>query len=300
MNLPNSKETNSRKRNIQCNNNKWFAIAAGVTITSLSVLSSTAAQAATYTLDFNSGANGGAVSYNSDGTLNTTQWSSWGLTNISGVNNRNGGTTAKLNTYNTNASDGPDPDLQTGSEWGTSQQGNALIIQEENQHNIDYFNNNGTWRADDEWAGGNINFDFAHTVAFNSFSLLDIDDNGSGIMLHGQKTDGSALSIDIDALMAKHLATNGTDAAASQGESVSLNGVTMTQVGSQRGDNSLFKFDISDVHLTQVRFSYPGSGAISDIEWDYRQPIPEPSSMIGLAMFGLLGAATKRKCKALT
>lgn len=255
------------------------------------------ASAATYTLDFNQGADGGNILFNNDGSLQTDQWADWGLTDIGGINKRTK-KDAILNLYNTNRG-GKDNDLRTGNNWGTSRQGNVLIIQEQDGSNKNYFKKNDAWRADDEAAGGYVDFDFAEAVAFNSFSMLDIDDNGGGIMVEGQRADGSMLNINIDALMAEHHAVNGPNASAAQGSSVSLNGVTMTQLGNRQGDNSMFRFELSDAHLTNVKFRYPGSGAISGLEWgtidEGPQEIPEPSAMAGLLMLGLVGKRVKQK-----
>lgn len=277
---------------------KWLALSATAALATTGALASSA-EAATYNLNFDQGVDGGSVLMNSNGTLNTTQWADWGLTNISGINDRTDNA-AKLNLYDTTTW-GQDQDLRTNVYWkdnnridpGTPEQGNVLIIQEENWSNTNYFNNNGTYRADDEAGGGFVDFDFAEAVSFNSFSMLDIDDNGGGIMVQGQRADGSYLDINIDALMAEHRSTNGTDESA-QNTSVSLNGVTMTQIGRLQGDNSMFKFDVDEAYLTSVRFSYPGSGAISGLEWgtveDGPQDIPEPSAMGGLLMLGFVGS----------
>ena len=270
-----------------------LALTAGVVVASATVLTPSA-QAASFNLDFNSSANGSQVLTNTDGTLLTTQWSDWGLTNISGYNKRTKNE-AKLNLYNTDIYGGRDDDLETGSTWGTLAQGNALIIQEEDGKSF----SNGVYTADDEASGGNVKFDFAEAVTFNSFSLLDIDDNGGGIGVVGFGENGdTVLDIDVDALIAKHKNENGSGSSA-QGKSVTLNGVTLTQMGNKQGDNSLFKFDLDDTHLSRIRFDYPGSGAIAGMEWQYGdepRDIPEPSSMAGLLMIGALGARKlKRK-----
>ncbi|MEM9946526.1 MAG: hypothetical protein AAF810_10740 [Cyanobacteria bacterium P01_D01_bin.36] len=293
-------------------NNKWFALATGMAVATLGTIAPTAS-AATYNLDFNQGADGGSVLYNSNGTLQTDQWADWGLTNISGTNDRTD-KAALFNTYDTayNTSRGQtnnlrkgwlrDDDLRTGSNWGTAELGNVLIIQEQDNGNKNIFNQTGAYTADDEAKGGVVDFDFAEAVAFNSFSLLDIDDNGGGIMVEGQQADGSLFSVDVDALMAMHRNTNGygddDHNTTAQGTSVSLNGVTMTQVGNKQGNNSLFRFDVDQAHLTSVRFSYPGSGAIAGLEWntaeDVPQEIPEPSAMVGLLMLGFAAKRLKR------
>lgn len=294
-------------------NKKWIVLAAGVMVAAGSAIAP-AASAATYTLNFDQGADGGSVLYNANGTLQTNQWAGWGLTNISGVNNReidgSTGNSALFNTYDTayNTSRGQtnnlrggwlrDDDLRTGSNWGTSDQGNVLIIQEQDAGNTNIFNSTGAYTADDEAKGGFVDFDFSESVAFNSFSMLDIDDNGGGIMVEGQQADGSLFSIDVDALMSMHRNANGYGDNVAQGSSVVLGGVTMTQVGSTQGNNSMFRFDVDQTHLTSVRFSYPGSGAIAGLEWttaeDIPQEIPEPSAMAGLLMVGVIAKRLKR------
>lgn len=267
--------------------NLQLALTAGAVVTATATLSPSA-QAASFNLDFNSGADGGQVMTKADGTLVTTQWIDWGLEDISGYNKRTK-KAAKLNLYNTDIHGGRDGDLETGSLWGTASQGNALIIQEQDGKSF----SNGLYTADDEARGGNIKFGFAKAVALNSFSLLDIDDNGGGIRVVGfDQDENKVLNIDVDSLIAEHKTLNGVGAVA-QGKSVTLDGVTLTQMGNRQGDNSFFKFDLADTHLAQVRFDYPGSGAIAGLEWsdgDESTEVPEPSAMAGLLMIGAMGA----------
>lgn len=306
-------------------NKRLFALTASLTLAATGTMA-TSAQAATYNLDFNSGADGGSIIYNEDGTLDTTQWESWGLLDITGTNRHkvrkgidNG--QAKFNIYDTNGftgrrNAGRDIDLTTGVftgksktrkgitktvksndqifDTGVENQGGALIIQEES--NKGSFKN-GFYTADDEAKGGNVFFNFKEAVDFRSFSLLDIDDNGGGITFEGTRADGSILNIDIDEMMAQHHATNGTtEGEATRGTSVTMNGVTMTQVGYMQGDNSMFRFDLDDAHLTNVQLSYPGSGAISGLEWGVEtRDIPEPSAIGGLLMLGFVGKRLKGK-----
>lgn len=277
------------------NNHKWLALSAVTLAVTGAVAPS--AEAANFTLDFDSGViNGESILMTDKNTLVTDQWAGWGLTNISGYNNRTK-KSAKLNLYNTNA-DGQDNDLRTGSTYGTALQGNVLIIQEENKSNKNYLAQHGKYRADDEARGGHINFDFAESVAFKSFSLLDIDDNGHGIKVQGYgDNDSKVLDIDIDNLIAQHKSaysiTDSQSARDAQGKSFTIDGVTVTQVGNKRNDNSMYKFDVSETLLSNVRFTYPGSGAISGLEWstgeDEPRDIPEPSAIGGLLMVGFVG-----------
>ncbi|MGB3574347.1 MAG: hypothetical protein WBG63_02455 [Phormidesmis sp.] len=275
-------------------NTHRLTLIAALTVAAMGTLVS-AADAATYQLGFDQGVNGGSVLTTSNGLLDTTQWADWKLDNISGVNSRTGDA-AKLNLYNTNEN-GRDNDLKTGSNWKTAPQGNALIIQEEDGNSL---LNNGKYKADDEAKGGYIDFKFAEAVDFGSITLLDIDDNGGGIRIEGTRADGSLLNIDIDRLMAQHHRINGTNGGSAEGTSVSRDGVTMTQVGNRQGDNSMFRFDINDAFLTNVRVSYPGSGAIAGLEWDTLeaaapQEVPEPSAIGGLLMIGFIGKKLKQK-----
>ncbi|MGB7087852.1 MAG: hypothetical protein WBD47_20005 [Phormidesmis sp.] len=281
------------------NKSRWNALLAGLTIAAVSGAFVPSALAATFVLDFDKGADGGEVLTKSNGAIDTTQWADWGLEKIFGRNNRTK-QHAKFMTYDTIVAGGRDSDLETGSDWGTPEQGNVLIIQEEDNKNKNLFASNGVYTPDDEAGGGKVNFKFTDTVAFKSFSLLDIDDNGGGIRIKGFDADNQkVLDINVDALIAEHKAVNGRNAAAAQGTSVTMNGVTLTQVGNTHGDNSLFRFDINEAYLAKVRFDYPGSGAIAGLEWsngDEPEKVPEPSVMGGLLMLGFVG--TRKYLKA--
>lgn len=250
------------------------------------------ANAASFNLDFEKSADGGSVLYNADGTLQLDQWSDWGVT-LSGYSNRKG-RAAKLNTYDTD-NWGRDNDLKTGSAYGTASQGNVLIIQEELYEN----KSNGQYIADDDGRGGKINFDFAEAVSLTSFSMLDIDDNGRGIYVRGQNTNGGDdLDINIDELINDHYTANGNI----KGSTFTRGGVTITQLSNKRDDNSMYRFDLDESffatsRFSNVEFTYPGSGAISGIEWntDDSQDIPEPSVIGGLLMIGYIGLRKARK-----
>ncbi len=290
MNTPNSNSSQSTQ---------LIALSAGLAIATIAAIAPSA-EAASFNLNFDEGTNGSSVLYNANGTLNTQQWADWGLRDITGINRGTGGA-AKMNTYDSsNQQWGEDHDLRTGSTWGTALQGNVLIIQEEDQRNNNYFNNNGVYRADDQgYRGGTINFDFDSAIALTSFSMLDIDDNGSGIRVTGNGANG-ALDIDIDRLINDHKAAHGN----SQGSTFTRDGVTITQVGTKRNDNSMYQFDLDQTHFAGMRFenvefNYPGSGAISGIEWrtdeDGPVDIPEPSVVGGLLMIGFIGVRKRLK-----
>ena len=267
---------------------KLIVVSTGLALAAIGAMAPNA-QAEDFVLDFEN------VQTHADGTLVTTQWSDWGLTNIHGVNDRTN-KAAKLNTYDTSKW-GRDNDLRTGSNWGTSDQGSVLIIQEEDGKSF----KNGVYKADDEAKGGNINFDFANEVQLNSFTLLDIDDNGEGINVTGLDQDGNqVIDFDIDALMAEMISTYGTNHQNAYNQSVTLNGVTMTQKSKNRHDNSMFDFSFSDTYVSNIDFFYPGSGAIADLKWssvEVAQEIPEPTGVAGLFLMGGLAARSLRKRK---
>lgn len=300
-----------------------LGLTAGLTLLATGVATTmpSTAHAATYTLDFDQGANGGEVLYNTDGSLVTTQWSGMGLKNITGTSGRTHGA-ALFNTYNStnNAEHESDPrsgglkdnDLRSGSTWGTEEQGNLLIIQEQDngyykgdgtyvKGNNDFYNSNGYYRADDEAKGGTVKFEFDHSVLFNSFSLMDVDDDGhsAAISIKGTGADGG-FDIDVKSLIQGHEAAYGN----AKGTSFKQDGVTITQMGTKRGNNSLYQFDLdanyfANMRVENIEFKYPGSGAIAGIEWsiednDTPQEIPESSVIGGLLMVGFLAKKLKR------
>ncbi|MEM9483285.1 MAG: hypothetical protein AAGA83_06285 [Cyanobacteria bacterium P01_F01_bin.116] len=259
------------------------------------------AQAEIQVLDFENDAFGNALS---GGTQVNDQWADWGLS-ITGKNYKTGQNNAPLLLYDTSKS-GADNDLRTGANWGTPNQGNALIIQEynNNSYNLD--------TPDDEASGGHIWFKFDQKVGFNQFSLLDIDDNfgiqsGTQVRVIGKDADNNqVLNINVDNLI-KRFANKYSDPDHSKSQGQSLThayknslgeyvDVTITQVGNKRDDNSMFQFDFDETELQRVQFRYSGvSGAISGLQWDDLTPeeipqLPEPSITIGLAMIGFAGA----------
>ena len=274
-----------------------LSLAAGLTLIAAGTMSSTA-QAATYTLDFDQGANGGEVLYNADGTLVTTQWSSMGLVNITGTNGRTN-KSALFNTYdsayNTQQEDNlragwlRDDDLRSGSNWGTEAQGNLLIIQEQDGGNTNFYNNNGYYREDDEAGGGTVNFEFDNSVLFKSFSLMDVDDDGNSAAINVRAIgENGGFDIDVKALIQGHYNTHGN----SKGSSFTQEGVTITQMGTKRGNNSLYQFDLdanyfANMRVEHIEFQYPGSGAIAGLEWNIG----------GLLMVGFVARKLRRKGK---
>lgn len=286
---------------------QWLGMAVvGVTFTTLGMTAASPAQAATYNLDFEyfdldtrQNPITDSIAGNPYGIGD--QWAGYGV-NINATN-KAGSNPEPLLLFESrsNGYTGGDKDLRSGSRWGTPELGNVLIIQE------DGFKSNGMVKnahdPDDEANGGIINFEFfnpdtqtAKLVNFEEFSLLDIDDNGGGIRVEAYDTNNNkVLDIDVDALMALHKSTNGGNgAAAAQGASVTRNGVTMTQVGTKWGNNSLFKFAIADTEAAEVKFRYPGSGAIAGLQWNDEEEepphLPEPTSVLGVLLVGAVGA----------
>lgn len=266
-----------------------------------------AAKAGDFSLNFDYSADGGSLRRNADGTLDTTQWSDWGLTSITGKNNRTQNA-AKFNAYNTEKN-GQDNDLRTGSTWGTEKQGSVLLIQEEDNKNNNYFANNNKYRSDDEAWGGQVNFNFEDEIKLSSFTMLDIDDDGDdrhnykkSILVQGYDATGeSVLNVNVADLIDAMVLSYGSDASKAYNQSVTIDGVTMTQKSNVRGDNSMFEFTFTDTYLSDIDFIYPGSGAIAGLEWstpDVSGPraVPEPTGVASLLLMGL-GAGKLRRLR---
>lgn len=271
------------------------------------------AQAEVRVLDFEQNAQGQSLS---GGTQIDNEWADWGL-RITGKNykTKDYDNRAPLLLYDTSQS-GADNDLRTGSQWGTPDQDKVLIIQEY-QGAID---NSNPFNArqydlgtpDDEAKGGYVWFKFDQEVGLQKFSLLDIDDNfgdasGTQVRVIGRDADNSkVLDINVDDLIKRFANTYANpDHTKSQGKSLThayknalgndIN-VTITQVGNQRDDNSMFEFEFDETELQRVKFQYNGvSGAIAGLQWDdltSEEPpqLPEPSVSVGLLMLGFIGS----------
>ena len=234
------------------------------------------AEAASYNLDFDNDAAGNPLQTGT-GELINDQWLDWGVS-ISAERN---GSSEPLVLFNSNCFEesctGDDDDLATGEPFGTDQQGNVLIIQQ---------NNNNLKNPNDDRNGGTISFDFMNGgVNLNSITLLDVDDdfgrnNVDSIMFTAYFTDGTTEEIDIFSLP-----TSGPDS-------------IVTQLSDEPGDNSLYEFNLGLSDVMKFDVTYPGSGAISSIKWDDEivKDIPEPVSAVGLLAVGAIGAgATLRQ-----
>ncbi len=296
-----------------------LAATTGITLASLGLFSASAS-AATYHLDFDSITVDGVVQRGSTyvGSHEDTrsiseiniddEWSQWGV-NISGINYRGNGQynssdpNATLRLYDTRTRGGADRDLETGSDYGTQDHGNALIIQKHSNRN------NRT--PNDDANGGQITMDFtdennaAKLVDFQQFTLIDVEKDEApdeGINVFGYNAQGEKiLDIDVDALVSgfynkysgeynagnlRH--TNKThDGVAYNPDtdsepSFSFEGVTLYQEGQQLGNNTVFRFEIDEDYeaaqgLSKVTFEYADvSGAISGVQW--RDVVPEETS----------------------
>ncbi|MEL6555363.1 MAG: hypothetical protein AAFQ63_18165 [Cyanobacteria bacterium J06621_11] len=283
-------------------NPKWLALTAGLTLAAVGAMSSSA-QAATYILNFDEGAGGNAIEYNDNGTLKMDQWSSSLGVTLSVDNDRNN-STGYLNLYDTSKK-GRDNDLRTGSDYGTAAQGNVLIIQEEDGKSL----KDGVYKADDEGAGGSINFAFDSAVLFEGFSLLDVDDdNHNGGPSEIEVSIGD-FKIDVGEMLKKHRSESGYGnnkdvTYNANNEDADFAGVMLTQRSNKHGNNSLYEFKLDPTYFAglrseNIKFKYEGSGAIADIKWstgeDTPQEIPEPSAIGGLLMIGFIGKKLKQK-----
>ncbi len=307
---------------------------AGLSLVALGSLASSA-EAFTYHLDFNdvdsSAFNSNAATNYKNGQSTIDEWSDWGVS-ISGINYRSdgkkGGTgngadvDASLRLYNTEGRGGQDSDLETGDGYNTAGQGNALIIQKHGNRNSNTPN--------DDANGGEILMDFDNEIDFEGFTLIDVEleesrdkagRNGSeGVNVFGYDASGAeVLKIDVDYLLAEFYGQNGftknheknpTNLSNYQ-PSFTFDGVTITQVGDELKNNSVFRFDIDPNHekaqgLTSVVFQYPDiSGAVSGLRWSESTPdepegprqVPEPSALAGLVMVGAYGVRKYRQRK---
>ncbi|MEO1592370.1 MAG: hypothetical protein AAFU71_13930 [Cyanobacteria bacterium J06632_22] len=313
---------------------RLLAVSIGLSLIGLGVFGSSA-HAFRYNLDFNdvdaNTFNSNAANDYKNGQSAIDDWSDWGV-NISGINYRQygekGGTgnaadvDASLRLYDTEGRGGQDSDLETGSGYGTTGQGNALIIQKHGNRN--------SANPNDDANGGEIHMDFDTNIDFEGFTLIDVeleeshDKNGrngsKGVNVFGYDASGAEiLKIDVDYLLAEFYGQNGFSKNLEKNPSndpdykpsFSFEGVTITQVGDELRNNSVFQFDIDPNHenaqgLNKVVFQYPDiSGAVSGVRWSESTPdepeptrVPEPSALAGLVMVGAYGARKYRQRRA--
>lgn len=242
------------------------------------------AHAASYHLDFddiyvNQIAQGSSASNSQYGI--SDQWANWGVT--LSATNKAGTSSEPLLLFDSNSTSytGGDNDLRSGSPWGTTEQGNVLIIHE------DGFKRDGTvknWTdPDDESNGGIISFNFADQVNLSSINLMDVDDfgpRGQYISFAAYDSDGNQIG-DI-----------------TQFDEASLSGGQATRLSSVTGNNSLYEFALAYSNVARLDVLYPGSGAIAGLKWstdDDSQSVPEPMSTAGLLLLGMVGLKALRR-----
>ena len=186
------------------------------------------------------------------------EWAQYGV-NISVDSNRNlkGDKQASrplrlfdsnCSTQGSNQCSGGDDDLATGDAFGTEEQGNVLIIQEDNSKRQDRSN---LGNPDDDARGGTITFHFEQAIKDLKLGFLDFDDRdrGEGFIRFYTGID------DTEAAMTFNL---------SSVEALVNPGFT--------GDNSLRIFASLDMAIQRLEVEYPGSGAITHLEYSQIAP----------------------------
>ncbi|MEM9116759.1 MAG: PEP-CTERM sorting domain-containing protein [Cyanobacteria bacterium P01_F01_bin.56] len=156
-------------------------------------------------------------------------------------------------------------DLITGKNYSEFELGNVLIIQESNKY----------YRPDDNAGGGTISFDFEKLVDLASIDLLDIDEFKQNKLVKFQAVydDDTTETWEFD-----------------QNSAV--------QLSESDGDNSLYRFNFDAQGVKQLSVIYPGSGAIAALRWEQEQApptIPEPATIVGLLAIAGLGLRRKQQ-----
>ncbi len=160
---------------------------------------------------------------------------------------------------------GDDPDLATGTEFGTDPQGLVLIFEE----------NPGDGIPDDDLfpsnTSGTVTFSFLEAVTLNSITLLDLDRNFTDIVFEFFFEGGGVLSTGLPS--------------------------AVTLLGTESGDNSLRRYDFSNLApISSFNFTTKDSGAIASLEVT---PVPLPAAgWMLIAGLGGLAAMKRRKSKA--
>ena len=180
----------------------------------------------------------------------------------------------------TNTCTGNDPDLATGQgtnnnvAYNTEEQGNVLIIQENNGQPDDYANLQNP---------GTISFIFTDEegVDFNNIGLLDFDDPGEAIF------NFTFINGDTQEFIFESDDDENVTLLSEDGEGNPLT-----------GDNSLriYDFDFSQ-NITKLDLTLAGSGAVShlDYERNLKKKVPESGSILGLVFGTVAVAGIKRK-----
>ncbi len=255
----------------------------------------------------------GAIQDLAPGTIISDQWDDWGL-NISVDPEKSPGVNSskyvpdseRLTLFDSdclgNTCSGGDPDLATGSNFGTASQGNVLIIQEtwkngnEGTINRDRDENGLYTTPDDDLKGGTITFDFSQNpnsnifenfVRLNTVALLDLDDAASGF----------------PTLTAYFLNDQGQeDTKQLTLSDYQIGGDDVTLISDNPGNNSLWEFDFGGLdQVYQLDVDFPSSGAIAYVEYDQKtvepEEVPEPATALSLLVLGVLGTGSMIKRK---
>ena len=155
---------------------------------------------------------------------------------------------------------GGDPDLASGTAFGTDPQGLVLIIEE----------NPGDSTPDDSRFGGTISFSFAQAVIMNAITLLDLDRDFTNMMFTFFFEGGGSTTTGLPA--------------------------DVTLLGTKTGDNSLRRYVFGDMGaITGFDLTTTDSGAVASLELT---PVPLPAA--GWLLIGGLGglvAMKRRKAK---
>lgn len=221
-----------------------------------------------FEIDFETDADGNPLTAG-EGTNVGDRWESMGI----GINT-NDPVNHPLRLFDSNcgpdfgpACSGGDSDLATGPTFGTTPQGNVLIIQEDANSNT----------PDDNWNGGTINFEFARGITLEKLAILDFDDSDRG--------EGYLRAFTADGLAQEYKMSEGT----------LIN-------PDFDGDNSLREYDFSALPtdaIVLLEILFPGSGAISSLALSIDpinlEPVPEPLTTLGLAASGAFLAAARQK-----
>ncbi len=247
------------------------------------------------------------------GTIISDQWSDWGLNlsvdpDRSPNDHRYVSDSERLTLFDSdclgNTCSGGDPDLATGSNFGTESQGNVLIIQETWKNNNEGTRNrdrdqNGLYTTpDDDAKGGIITFDFSQNpngnifenfVRLNTVALLDLDDASSGF-----PTLTAYFMNDLGQQDTKQLTLS----------DYQVGGDDVTLISNNPGNNSMWEFDFGGLdQVYKLDVDFPSSGAIAHVEYDQYEKtvepeeIPEPATALSLLALGVLGTASLRKRK---
>ncbi|MEO1239582.1 MAG: VPLPA-CTERM sorting domain-containing protein [Pseudomonadota bacterium] len=150
---------------------------------------------------------------------------------------------------------GDDPDLATGTAFGTDPQALVLIIEE----------NPGNGTPDDDRRGGTISFNFAQAVVMNAITLLDLDRDFTNMMFTFFFEGGGSTTTGLPG--------------------------DVTLLGSETKDNSLRRYVFGDMGaITGFDLKTTDSGAVASLEVT---PVPLPAA--GWLLIGGLGGLVAMK-----